>query len=136
MKGKGLLTGMGVTLKHFFGKKVTMQYPEERVAMTERFRGGKLALDEQKCISCKLCSMACPNKALSLDVSVDAEKKRHMQSYKHHSNRCLYCNLCLEACPTHALSWDKNYELATYRKSDMDYDCVQPKKAQEVKSDE
>lgn len=136
MWGKGLLTGMRITIKHFFGKKVTVQYPEEKLPTTEKFRGGKLVLNTETCISCKLCSMACPNKALSLTVTTDEQKKRHMESYVHLSGRCLYCNLCLESCPVSALSWDKKYELATYHKSDIDYDCVPQSKTQEVKKDE
>ena len=35
MFGKGLITGLRVTLKHFFGKKSTFCYPEEKLPMTE-----------------------------------------------------------------------------------------------------
>ena len=98
MFGEGLLTGMGVTWKHFWGKKETFCYPEEKLPMTERFRGGHLVLDHKKCIACSLCSLACPNQAIKLKIVPDAKKKRHMQSYVHLVGRCLYCNLCVEAC--------------------------------------
>lgn len=133
--GKGLLTGMGITWKHFWGKKETVQYPEEKLPMTERFRGGWLVLDAGKCISCKLCSMACPNQALSLNVSIDAQKKRHMEEYIYHSGRCLYCNLCLESCPVDALHWDKNVALAFYHRQEIDHDCMPKKREQEVNVD-
>lgn len=45
MWGKGLVTGLKVTWGHFFGKKETVYYPEEKLPMTERFRGGHLLLD-------------------------------------------------------------------------------------------
>ena len=48
MWGKGLITGMKVTWGHWFGKKETVYYPEEKLPMTERFRGGHLAFDEEK----------------------------------------------------------------------------------------
>lgn len=124
MKGKGLLTGMGVTIKHFFGKKETVCYPEEKLPMTEAFRGGQLTLDAKKCISCRLCAMACPNQALVLTVETDEQKKRHMKSYVHKSGRCLYCGFCVESCPTKALSWDKNYELAYYHPEELTYDVM------------
>ncbi len=69
MWGKGLITGMKVTWGHWFGKKETVYYPEEKLPMTERFRGGHLAFDEEKCIGCKLCAIGCPNAALDLTVS-------------------------------------------------------------------
>ena len=74
MFGKGLITGLGVTLKHFFGKKSTFCYPEEKLPMTEHFRGGHLELEYKKCIACTLCAQACPNQALKLKVIVDANK--------------------------------------------------------------
>ena len=92
--------------------------------MTERFRGGHLAFDEEKCIGCKLCAIGCPNAALDLTVSVDENKKRHMESYVHQIGRCMYCDLCIEACPTKAITWDKNYEFASYFKEDMTYDAL------------
>ena len=64
MLGKGLLQGMGITLKAFFAKKETLQYPEAKLVMPERFRGGELELDHKKCIACGLCQLVCPDCAL------------------------------------------------------------------------
>ena len=143
MKGKGLLKGMKITWQHFWGKKETVMYPEEKLTMTERFRGGTLDLNIDKCISCKLCAIACPNKALSLKVSIDEQKKRHLEEYIYHSGKCLMCDLCIEACPTKAIEWDKNYEMFSYHRNSLDHDCkavAEQKKAkadaQGVKSDE
>ena len=135
MWGKGLIAGLKLTWGHFFGKKETVYYPEEKLPMGERFRGGHLVLNVDKCISCKMCSMSCPNAALDLDVKVetivkivdDKEKKtqkRTMEAYRHDIGRCMYCNLCVEACAVKALSWDKNYEGSTYFKEDLIYDAV------------
>ncbi|WP_196594312.1 NuoI/complex I 23 kDa subunit family protein [Pectinatus sottacetonis] len=125
MQGKGLLVGLGITIKHFFRKKETVQYPEEKLPMPETFRGGKLVLDEKKCIACKMCSMACPNKALDLTVEIDENKKRHMKKYIHKSGRCLYCDFCVEACPTKAISWNRDYEISCYHKDELTYDAVE-----------
>ena len=124
MLGKGLLNGLAVTWKHFWGKKETFCYPEEKLPMTDRFRGGHLVLDTDKCMGCKLCEMGCPNASIKIKVSVDEEKKRHVDAYEHDLGRCMYCDLCIEACAKKALSWDKNYEGASYHKEDMVYDAV------------
>lgn len=124
MFGKGLITGLGVTLKHFFGKKSTFCYPEEKLPMTEHFRGGHLVLAYKKCIACTLCAQACPNQALKLKVVADANKKRHLSEYIYLMGRCLYCDLCVESCPTKALSWDKDYAISTWHKADMTHEVM------------
>ena len=124
MFGKGLLTGMSVTWKHLWGKKETFCYPEEKLPMTDNFRGGNLAMDWRVCIGCSMCANACPNKALELDIVQDAKKKRHMKSYVHKSGRCLYCNLCVEVCPVKTLVWDKDYAISTWSKETMTHDAM------------
>lgn len=124
MFGKGLITGMKTTIGHFIGKKSTFCYPEEKLPMTERFRGGHLLVDTYKCIGCKLCAIQCPNQALDVTVAMDENKKRHVQKYTHHMGRCLYCDLCIEGCPVKAISWDKNYAISTWFKEDLEHDCL------------
>ena len=124
MFGKGLLTGMSVTWKHLWGKKETFCYPEEKLPMTDNFRGGNLAMDWRVCIGCSMCANACPNKALDLTIVPDAKKKRHMKSYVHKSGRCLYCNLCVEVCPVNTLVWDKDYAISTWSKETMTHDAM------------
>lgn len=128
MWGKGLVTGLRVTWRHFFGKKETVYYPEEKLPMTERFRGGHLVLDVDKCMACTICAINCPNAALKLKVEVDEAKKRHIASYVHDIGRCMYCDLCLEGCNFGALKWDQNYEGASYFKEDFIYDAVEEAK--------
>lgn len=124
MLGKGLLKGMRVTLKSFLDKKETLQYPEKKLAMPERFRGGEIELNTKKCIACGLCAMACPNHVIELTSGTNEEKKRYLKSYVYHSGLCMYCNFCMEACPTKAICWDKNYENSRYCRSDLDVDCL------------
>lgn len=124
MVGKGLLKGMRVTLKTFFNKKETLQYPEIKLTMPDRFRGGELELDNEKCIACGLCARACPNHVIEMTTGIDEQKKRHLKSYVYHSGLCLYCNYCIEACPTKAICWDKNYENSRYFKEELDVDCL------------
>lgn len=132
MFGKGLLTGMSVTWKHLWGKKETFCYPEEKLPMTDNFRGGNLAMDWRVCIGCSMCANACPNKALDLTIVQDAKKKRHMKSYVHKSGRCLYCNLCVEVCPVHTLVWDKDYAISTWSKETMTHDAMTDKDREDL----
>lgn len=125
MLGKGLLTGMKITLRRFFGKGNTVQYPDEKIPMSARFRGGFLDLNADKCIACGLCAMACPNHVIVITTGKDeSSNKKCLTAYRHHAGLCLYCNLCLEACPTQALAWTRNYEMAGYSRDVLVYDCL------------
>lgn len=124
MYGKGLLTGMGITLREFFRKKPTELYPEERPKLTERFRGGKLALEPEKCIACSLCSMSCPNGSIRLVITKDEAGKRKLGEYEYDAGACMYCNLCIESCPQKCIKWDKKFDFAGYSRKHLVIDCI------------
>lgn len=125
---KGILTGMKTTLRHFFEKPVTRQYPKEKPIMKERFRG-RLGLvrdkesGELKCVACGLCVKACPDNIIKMSSAKGdpekGEKKRYPKEYTVDIGRCMYCGYCVEACPFGALVMTHNYELATYDKVDF-----------------
>ena len=59
--------GLGVTLKHFFKKPVTVQYPKQMRAINPRFRGAVAMVRDyetgkERCVGCGLCSAVCPAK--------------------------------------------------------------------------
>ena len=80
-----LATGMKTSIKVYFRKKVTEQYPENRkeLKMFDRFRG-TLNMphnenNEHRCVACGLCQMACPNdtiKVTSETVETEDGKKK------------------------------------------------------------
>jgi formate hydrogenlyase subunit 6/NADH:ubiquinone oxidoreductase subunit I len=61
--------GFKVTLRHFFKRKVTMQYPEEKWVVPAGYRGAPYLVKDQdgntKCVSCQLCEFVCPPKAIA-----------------------------------------------------------------------
>src|SRR5438132_3361549 len=65
-----ILGGLKVTLRHFFKKKVTIQYPEEKWVVPEGYRGAPYLVRDQdgntKCVSCQLCEFVCPPKAIKI----------------------------------------------------------------------
>ena len=54
---------MGVTLKHLTKKPVTVEYPDEPIAVFPRYRGRhmlrKYDNGMERCIGCHSCSLAC-----------------------------------------------------------------------------
>ncbi|KAF5448818.1 hypothetical protein F2P56_029317, partial [Juglans regia] len=54
-----MVRGLMLTLKYFFDKKVTINYPFEKGPLSPRFRGEhalrRYPTGEERCIACKLC---------------------------------------------------------------------------------
>jgi len=102
-----LFQGLIVTLKNFFRRKVTVQYPEVKTPISNRFRG-KLALmkyenSEERCIACKLCSAVCPANAISIDSEESEDGTRRTTRFDIDAFKCVYCGFCEEACPVDAI---------------------------------
>lgn len=106
--------GLMITIKHFFGKKVTIPYPEVKRYLGPVFRGHHvLKRDEEgreRCTACGLCAVACPAEAISM-VAAEREKgeenlyreEKYAAVYEINMLRCIFCGLCEEACPKQAV---------------------------------
>jgi NADH-quinone oxidoreductase subunit I len=119
MIGKGLLKGLGITFKHTFEKDKTIQYPEQRPFLHNRFRGC-LEFEADKCIACGLCAKACPNNVLEVETATEeGSKKKKLVRYNIDLQYCMFCNLCVEACPHDCLRFNHNFELTQGQRSDI-----------------
>ncbi len=127
MLGKGLFTGLGITLKRMLGPNITEFYPEEMPNLPTTVRSS-MGLEPEKCISCSLCAMACPNKVITLTSEKDENNKKVLKTYQMDLGRCLFCGLCTEACPTSALTVTQEFENAVFDVDDMKWDMIQRSK--------
>jgi len=118
---KGLIKGMGVTLKAFGTKKVTYKYPEQPLKLPDRFRGVQY-LDVDKCIVCNMCAKICPTDCITIQgkPNPDPEKKgKVLETFDLNFEICILCDLCTEVCPTEAIVMTNNFELSTYSRDDL-----------------
>lgn len=127
MFGIGLIKGLSVTLRRCFSKPNTVEYPEQRLPVGPMFRGGTLDLNQEKCIACGLCALACPNNAIELATEKTESGKKTLTLYRHHMPVCLFCNYCVEACPTQAIHWTQNYEMSSLTYDEQIIDCMATK---------
>ena len=102
-----LLQGLRVTLRNFFAKSITIQYPEEKTPQSPRFRGlhalRRYPNGEERCIACKICEAVCPALAITIDSDTSPDGLRRTTRYDIDLFKCIYCGFCEEARPVDAI---------------------------------
>ena len=156
MYGTGLAKGLALTLRHFvdsfvddirygmrkyhhstdnFGIRqgtktqgvVTVQYPDEKVAVPERFRFVPILIVEDDdhptragndwCTSCGICAKVCPPQCIWIVRGNDPVTGRPVpepEAFFIDIDICMNCGYCAEYCPFDAIKMDHDYELASY----------------------
>lgn len=156
MNGIGFMKGMWLTLRHFvetyvddlrYGFKkfspeidniearqgtqaagvFTVQYPDEKLAMPERFRFVPFLVVEDYdhpdrpgkdwCTSCGICAKVCPPQCIWIVRSNDPATGRPVpepEAFFIDIDICMNCGFCAEYCPFDAIKMDHDYELASY----------------------
>jgi NADH-quinone oxidoreductase subunit I len=155
MYGQGILRGLTITLKHlvktyfndmrYMGRKYfnqsefelrqgmktegiyTVQYPDEKVAVPERFRFTPFLVVEDAdhperpgedwCTSCGICAKVCPPQCIWIVRGEDPVTKRPIpqpEAFYIDIDICMNCGYCAEFCPFDAIKMDHDYEMASY----------------------
>ena len=155
MYGMGVWRGMVVTLKHFVDTYVddlrwgfrrhipveafpvrqglqtrgsfTVEYPDEKIAVPERFRFIPFLVVENYdhperpghdwCTSCGICAKVCPPQCIWIVRGTHSETGRPVpepEAFYIDIDICMNCGLCAEFCPFDAIKMDHDYELASY----------------------
>jgi NADH-quinone oxidoreductase subunit I len=155
MYGQGILKGLRVTFTHFintyvddiryYGRKYyrqdnfevrqgpkgqgafVVQYPEEKIAVPERFRFVPFLVVEnydhperpgqQWCTACGICSKVCPPQCIWIERAQDPDTGRPVtrpEAFFIDIDICMNCGFCAEFCPFDSIKMDHDYELASY----------------------
>ena len=156
MYGTGLAKGLMLTLRHFidsyvddlryglrkyshatdnFGVRqgteakgvITVQYPDEKIAVPERFRFVPFLIVEDEdhptrsgidwCTSCGICAKVCPPQCIWIVRGNDPNTGRPVpepEAFFIDIDICMNCGYCAEYCPFDAIKMDHDYELASY----------------------
>ena len=120
-----IISGMLLTLKYMFKRKVTVNYPHEKIDQSPRFRGEhalrRYENGEERCIACKLCEAICPAQAITIEAEERDDGSRRTTRYDIDMTKCIYCGFCQEACPVDAIVETPNFEFATETHEELLY---------------
>jgi len=131
--GATLLTSfhsMGTTLRNFFRRATTVQYPKVKRPIPKQWRGGSFALtfdpetQEENCIGCRLCEYICPSQIISVTL-LKGEKRKNGQGATYCDKftldyqACMQCELCVQVCPTDAIVMTRYLHATPYDRAGL-----------------
>ena len=122
---KELVKGLALTGRHFFARKITVQFPEEKTPQSPRFRGlhalRRYPNGEERCIACKLCEAICPAMAITIESEQRDDGTRRTSRYDIDLTKCIFCDFCEEACPVDAIVETRIFEYHGEVRGDLYY---------------
>jgi NADH-quinone oxidoreductase subunit I len=130
LKGAGLVKGLGVTFRTMSRRAATQQYPHVRPKLPARTRG-VIALVEENCTVCMLCSRECPDWCIYIDSHKEtvapkeggrARTRNVLDRFAIDFALCMYCGICVEVCPFDALYWTPEFEYAEFSHEAMTHE--------------
>jgi NADH-quinone oxidoreductase subunit I len=99
-------------------------YPYERPDELPPRTRGVIALMDENCTVCMLCSRECPDWCIYIDSHKEtvppakeggrARTRNVLDRFAIDFSLCMYCGICVEVCPFDALWWSPEFEYAEY----------------------
>ena len=119
---KTTLVGMSITGKYLLQKPITVQYPDERLPIPDRYRGIHY-LEQEKCIECLACARACPIDCIEMEA-IRHGKELEWISFTLDYQKCMFCELCVYPCPKDCIHMGTEYAFVSFDRSEFKHDLL------------
>ncbi|MFT5288801.1 MAG: NADH-quinone oxidoreductase subunit I [Planctomycetota bacterium] len=119
---KTTFVGMRITGKYLLQKPITVQYPDERMPIPNRYRGIHY-LEQEKCIECLACARACPIDCIEMDA-IRHGKELEWISFTLDYQKCMFCELCVYPCPKDCIHMGTEFAFVSYDRSEFKHDLL------------
>jgi NADH-quinone oxidoreductase subunit I len=125
-----ILRGHWVTLTAFFkslflGGAATLQYPEQKRQVSDRYRGIHILTEREdgspKCVACFMCATVCPAECIYIESGERPEKtiEKYPTRFEIDLLRCVYCGFCVDACPEEAIIMSRENNLVATSREEL-----------------
>jgi NADH-quinone oxidoreductase subunit I len=116
------LVGLKITGKYLLQKPITVQYPDERLPIPDRYRGIHY-LEQEKCIECLACARACPIDCIEMEA-IRHGKELEWISFTLDYQKCMFCELCVYPCPKDCIHMGTEYAFVSFDRSEFKHDLL------------
>ena len=120
-----LIKGLALTGRYALSRSITVQYPEEKTPMSNRFRGlhalRRYPNGEERCIACKLCEAVCPAMAITIESTQREDGTRRTSRYDIDLTKWIFCGFCEESCPVDSIVETHVLEYHGEKRGDLYY---------------
>ncbi len=109
----------------------TVEYPDERLPVYERFRVLPVLIYDTedgnvRCTSCNICAKVCPPQCIWMTQAKGPKGVVPLpEEFYIDMDVCMNCGLCSEYCPFDAIKMDQNFELSNYERHQTHIYCLQ-----------
>ncbi len=116
------LVGMRITGRYMMQKPITVQYPDERLPIPDRYRGIHY-LEQEKCINCLACARACPVDCIEMDAKRHG-KELEWVKFTVDYQKCMFCELCVYPCPKDCIHMSTEFALVAFDRNEFVHDLL------------
>jgi len=125
-----ILLGMWITFQNFvktlfLRQASTVEYPEQKRPVSERFRGVHLLTAREdgtpKCVACYMCATVCPAECIYIEAGERPERaiEKYPTRFEIDLLRCVYCGFCVDACPEEAIFMSRENDLVGTTRAEL-----------------